>query len=505
MKTMKKLAAAALLGAILLTLCGCQSTPETGAVISKNDGAFEAALEGEGTAPAPAAETTPAPKMYEDTFTGAAENIRFHVAVAEPDRPAALPVLQVRPRELTPELAESIARAMFGDADIYEYTSQFSKAEIEQAILDVKQALFDWEGRVASEGVDQEDQDLIRADYNDRIARLEAEYETAPETVEQELCRWEYYPENHYRTGADASIREDNGHRTIQCLAQVDGTTYKYEAMSRLGEDYKVQRISVGGDDRGITTDADIAAAQQAAQQERAEAAEADMDAVRARALELVRSLDIGQWAVASDEAVTGSDYAEPSDLVILTPVYNGVPLTFHSGGFNPKSSDAYATTYGYEYIKFDVSELSDESAFGFDGFTYECMHQVVGTVNENVETLPFDRILEIAEAQMKMMGEDKLLMGSEGIGSVMAEVTKVELGLSRIRMKDNATDYYLTPTYTFYVTTTACDETGQPYVFPVYDDAGNETGEQTTYTVTREAAVINAVDGSVIDTRLGY
>ena len=78
-------------------------------------------------------------------------------------------------------------------------------------------------------------------------------------------------------------------------------------------------------------------------------------------------------------------------------------------------------------------------------------------------------------------------------------------LGLSRIRMKDSATDYYLTPTYTFYGAITSCDENGQPIQFPVYDDAGNETGQTTTNTQYRELAVINAVDGTAIDVGKGY
>ena len=41
---MKKRIAAAM-AAIILLLCGCQATPEKGVVNSKNDGAFEAALE----------------------------------------------------------------------------------------------------------------------------------------------------------------------------------------------------------------------------------------------------------------------------------------------------------------------------------------------------------------------------------------------------------------------------------------------------------------------------
>ena len=98
---------------------------------------------------------------------------------------------------------------------------------------------------------------------------------------------------------------------------------------------------------------------------------------------------------------------------------------------------------------------------------------------------------------------ERKGLLLQDAVLSI--EVTDVVLGMSRIRMKDSAADYYITPTYTFYGKATYLDESGDPLRWPVYDEAGNETGETETFTQVTELAVINAVDGTAIDVIKGY
>jgi hypothetical protein len=61
--------------------------------------------------------------------------------------------------------------------------------------------------------------------------------------------------------------------------------------------------------------------------------------------------------------------------------------------------------------------------------------------------------------------------------------INRLELGLYPVRIRDNDTNYYLLPCYTFYGT---CDELSM--------DGDNSA-----------VAVINAVDGTVVDVRSGY
>ena len=492
----KRIAAAA--AAMMILLGGCQATPEEGIVTSKNNGAFESALEnapsesaGGGQQAAPAAEQA----VYEDSFRTEMGDVPFHVLVTEPTAPGPMPVLRVRPMELTGDIVKQVGQAFFGDGTVVEFTGEMNKAEAEQALLDAKQQFADWEYRITQDPlVDADDRDSVRENFEQNIAHLEQVYADAPETVEQKPLDWQFHDQSYF---PNYYGYQDVGTQYIQGMGTYDGDAFQIIARKRLGDDYKVQRLSV---DRYVPEEV-LAAKYAANGGEEAPPPEVDMDAALAKAQELLAAMGVGEFAPVPDVTLKSLDwYFGDLPAVLLTPVYAGVPLTYHVGGFNPSgmTSDAYATNYGYE-----------EAAFRFDedglvSFTWEDMHQVEETVNADVQMLPFDEILAAAEDQMRLIDMSMISTPIEGTRQ-QVEVTDVLLGLSRIRMKDSATDYYLVPTYTFYGTITCCDESGQPFQFPLYDDAGNPTGETTTVSEVRELAVINAVDGSAIDVTLGY
>ena len=485
-----------LLALVLLASGGCQATPEKAVVASKADGAFEAAL-ADKVSPtlAPAAEQTTAPAVYEDSFDGQqGGSVRFHVKVTEPAIPGPMQVLRVRPLELDGEIVRKAAQALFGGEPLTEYTGQMTRAELEKALLAEKQAYADWQYRIEQNPLqDADDRDYVRQSYEQSIARLEEACAAAPETVERKPLDWQFHDQSYY---ADYYGVQDDGRQYLRCLGRYNGADYMLDALKRLGDDYKVQRLSfypyvpeVMADDLSVS-------------QEQAEPPQVDMEAARAKALEVANSLGVGEYAVVPDIAMEAAkdNVGFGPNTVWLTPVYGGVPLTYHFGGDNvaTKTSDAYATTYGYEKMTFDFDED------GMTGFGWESMHQVVETVNENVQLLPFADVLSAAENQMRIMDMERKGLLSQG-AVLSIEVTDVTLGMSRIRMKDSATDYYMTPTYTFYGTATYCDKDGEPIRFPVYDEAGNDTGQTTTFAQVTELAVINAVDGTAIDVWKGY
>lgn len=502
---MKKRIAAAL-AAITLLLSGCQATPEKGVVASKNDGAFEAALTGKTSPTAaseseqpPAEEPTAAqePVVHEASFTTEMGDVPFHVLVTEPDIPGPMPVLRVRPQELTDETVRKVGQAFFGDGPVYEFTGERNKAELEQDLLEAKQQYADWEYRIEQDPtVDADDRDAVRENFEQTIAHLEEACAAAPETVEQKPLDWQFHDQSYF---PDYYGSEDNGALYIQGLGDYEGSSFQLSAVKRLGDDYKTQRLSVY---RYIPEDE--AALLRAASGSVSTAAPAvDRDAALAQAEALLAAMDIGPFAPVPDIALEAQgSYRDFGDTaaVLMTPVYDGIPLTYHLGGFNPagKTDDAYATNYGYEELLFCFDED------GLYSFGWDDMHEVVETVNGDVQLLPFDEVLAAAEDQMRMLDMSAISTPIEG-GRQQVEVTDVTLGLSRIRIKDSATDYYLTPTYTFYGAITLCDESGQPYQFPLTDEQGDPTGETMILREVRELAVVNAVDGTAIDVHKGY
>ena len=502
---MKKPIAAAL-AAIMLLLGGCQATPEKGVVASKNDGAFEAALE-DRASPTVAPETAeqppeaegpsaPAPVFYEDSFDGqqGGGGVKYHVKVAEPSLPGPMPVLRVRPLELDGDTVRQVAQAFFGDSQLTEYTGQMTRSELEQALLDEKQDYADWQYRIEQDpSTDADDRDYVRQSFEDRIARLEDQWAAAPESIQQKPLDWQFHEASYY---PDYYGAQDMGEQHLMGLGQVNGRDYELNAFKRLGDDYSVQRLGIYPYVPPAMEEALYA------DQAETQPPQVDMDAAGAQALELVNGMGIGQFALVPEVAMEAAkeNMGFGPNTLWLTPAYSGVPLTFHFGGFNvaTKTDDAYASTYGYENMSVDFDET------GVTGFTWENMHRVVETVNENVQLLPFSDILAAAEDQMRMLDmERKGLLLQDAALSV--QVTDVTLGMSRIRMKDSATDYYLTPTYTFYGVATVCDENGEPIPVPVYDENGSETGRTAPIVHTTELAVINAVDGTAIDVIKGY
>ena len=162
----------AALAALVLLLGGCQATPERGVVTSKNDGAFESALESTAP-PASAAGQEAEGGVYTDSFENAAGDVSVRVELTEPEAAGAAPVLQVRPMAFTGQQAEQIARALFGDGPVYEYTEQMTRGEIEQTILEIRQFIGDWDTMVYYYGGDETLAQKAKEDFERRIADLE--------------------------------------------------------------------------------------------------------------------------------------------------------------------------------------------------------------------------------------------------------------------------------------------------------------------------------------------
>ena len=502
---MKRIIALLLAAAAILGLAGCQATPERDIVTSKNDGAFESALEATAAPAAEGTQQTGPATVYEDAFDSADGSASYALRVTEPAAPAQMPVLRVRPAAVSAQDAKDMAQALLGQTEMYEYTYQRSRAEIEQVILQLRQELFDFETRAAENGLAPEDVEIIRGNYADAIAGLEQAYDAASDQVQPVPCQWEFHPGSYY---ADPSLGTlpDNGSQNIRASATVDGMPYVYAVTLLDGDDYRQRTVGLYLDTERLT-DGQI----EAAYDQPREGAE-DTDAIRARALEMAQSLGRGQWRVLSDnENAYWSEYASGGpglvSTVTLTRDCGTLPVAFHLQ--TDMEEDSYASNYSYESLTF---AFNGELLLSME---YHGMLDVAETVSQSVQTLPFDQVVRAAEDHMRVADISRFLdpIGVRGVGvsiedmadcTVRGEADGVELGLSRVLMKDSNTDYYLVPSYTFYGTVTVLDSGGEPLTAPVYDDDHMETGREPV-TMRQELAVINAVDGSVIDVNKGY
>ena len=492
-----------LIAAILLVSSGCQKTPEKSIVTSKNDGTFEAALENTpATAPTTAPENTDAAAetqtpseatTYTDNFENANGTIQYELTLAAPSVQTALPVIQVRPMEITSETAEQTARAIFGDAEIYEYSTEHTKAELETTILDLKQSISDWDALVTMCGGDEDAANEYKSLQEEQISRIEEAYATAPDTVDKALCDWQFHPGSYYSDSTDGAIL-DNGQQMLKASVTVNGVPYTYTVMNRESSDFREHYIEASPSEEFTSWDSLYADT----------GTPVNGDAVKAKAIEIANSMGIGQWQLGSyyEDKVSNNNSRDAASVtrIALVKVYDGLPMTRHDGPYNEV---AYGPQYSYE--KMDMT-FNGESLVDF---YYQGALEKVDTVNGNIQTLPFTDILAAAKTQMQLLGTTNPVTGeaipaTEDGSYEKIVVDGVQLGLSRIFIKDNTTEYYLVPTYTFYGTSTSYNADGSLVDFSVTDEASGQTITVSNERAV-ELAVINAVDGSAVDTNLGY
>lgn len=478
-----------------LIICGCQAVPESVVVASKNDGTFEAALNNTVTDVEEKVSIEDSSEgeqeqlgieVYSDSFTNSTGTIFCTVQFekSEDENSIAMPVIQITPHEITSEEAERIACILFGDTEIFEYSEEMTKAQIEEMILSLKLNISNRDEMLEYYDGDEDLTDQIISQYEAMIGKYEQLYQTAPDRIENKLCDWVFRPLTYYEDlTALETVSNDfenyNKNQYIKGLTEINGFPYVYSVCNRNESDYRIHNIFAYRKTAGATW-------------ESYSMEEQNEEEILAKVQVVLDQLDMGDWEICSCktggfETVNGKYVYNTT--VIACPVYSGISVTYQPQLMNLKTGDAYASNYYYEQISFDYSggELIS--------FQYQSPMDVVNIVNDDVELLPFDTIMEHFKTRMEMgvltsEPGDMISMAS----SMSFLVNEMEFGLVRTRIKNNETDFYLVPAYTFRGDYTLYDENGE--IMFSNTDIGNSP---------MTLLVINAVDGSIINTQLGY
>ena len=167
----------------------------------------------------------------------------------------------------------------------------------------------------------------------------------------------------------------------------------------------------------------------------------------------------------------------------------NGFPISWTPirGGAAPEN-ESYSGAWHYEFITLDYTKD------GLVYFYWESPHTEPVLQVEDTQLMPFDQIADIF-AKMIMVKNSDVQVANErnGFDTVRNyDITKVKLGLMRIKAKDSFDEGLLVPVWDFWGT--------EKWEYDGWDNNGVdiENGEQILLT-------INAIDGSMIDRELGY
>ena len=492
----RKIISAILLVGLLFSLAACQPAPEKEVVVSKNDGAFEQAITtdaGENGGVSTQAENGDAPNSaaaestafsYTDSFTSTDGKITYNIN-AQVDVPTVnMPIVQVRPMVINGPKARQIVQALFGDAPIYEKTNEKSKSEWEDLIISISNWTSDEAIRQAhGDNLSQDEIESIRASRQSILDSYKAAYEQAREVVPKEECQFRFYREftRYSFDGAGAYADEPSYYEDIpygqgyelQAVAEIDGLRYHIWFNNREADDFRNHSVSVFIEETGGPDVMNEYKRSVGLLSEEAPTAE-QIVAAEQKAREMLSAMGIGDWQVKGEEQ--HNDFTESEDAhkdyfisVQCLPVYEDVVVTRQQGLSNIKSTNEYASNYYYEELNFQLSNDGRLLSFHYTGPL-----ELVQVVNANVPVMSMAEIQQRVHEQLILSDLDSLWeynrpgvienmfggapMSAEELAAqrafftaVSAEynISSVEIGLARTRIKDNKTDFYLVPAVT--------------------------------------------------------
>lgn len=262
--------------------------------------------------------------------------------------PAAMPVLRVRPKVITSDIARQMAKGLFGEAELFEYSEELSKAEIADMIDVYEYAVTD-ESIKADHGADAP-QSWIESVRDARLAILEYyrnAYAMARDEVTPRACEWKFYPIEHYAVHGFDYAGNDPYYTDafpagmsvdLRAVTELGGVPYEFWVNNNEREDFCSHSLSVfvltpdlGGtaEERQVRTRewymsmglySDTAADEDA------------LDAACAKADMLAEEMGLGEWCFTAAAMDRTESTGEGWQIEVTgMPVYEGYPVNWQS------------------------------------------------------------------------------------------------------------------------------------------------------------------------------
>ena len=437
-----------------LLLTGCAENPTEDIVVNKNEGKLEQAVQRENKKDS----DTSVPEKYTDQFQADGGKIEVSVDASVTGLEGNKPVVRVKPHVITEEEAKQWADVLFEGATAYE-PGEKSKTEIEDRILQLKERISDQDKLLEDYG-SQEEADRIKKELEEEIKEYEKQYASASDADEK--IPYGYYDDLPMPTSGDANY--EGLDKTSQLIAQatVNGHQAMVEVDNREESDYRLntQWFLYEDEQEWVKEETGTLSKEEAVKQ----------------ADEIKNQLGMENWQYA--EYKTSEAESIQNIMVTYTPSYENI-TAFQGPLIDLKSEDLYAANYYY-------SSLS----IGFENGVLTSVElispmDVVQIENQNVETMDFEEIYQTFKKQAQAQFTESAFLDSDATetGTIQIEISEITEGLFRIKEKSNTEDFLMVPAWSFSGTLRV---------------DGDDWGKQ-------EFLMINGIDGSVINTSLGY
>ena len=315
------------------------------------------------------------------------------------------------------------------------------------------------------------------------MQRMTVQMETAPEENPRPMCDWNYKSDSVYQ-------QVSYGDQVISTRVDIGDVYYSVYAKQRDKSDYKLNSIEIrlsDNQDYIVQEYFTYKLCQDKPTQEQ-------MDILSEKAQSMLDQMGIGQWQVCKTEVQeTQCEIAVTYQVVIRTvPVLNGTPIMLDQPALPSISDQANSANYARPEIWFQFSANGDLIYFDMQGLI-----ETTQVINEGAAILPMDELLDKAKDYLSLTGiaemqeYNKLSMFYPGAITCKVTLDNIDFTLARVKVENKDYTFYYTPALVIYGTARFYDkETGDLIESALLDPEPE----------SRVLAVINAVDGSIVE-----
>lgn len=463
----RKYACIAISVALLTT--GCQATPNQDIIANKNDNQasqneMNQSVNDSITIDENADEGKIVSEAISDSFDSTEGDVTIKVQ-ADQVKAKNVPILQAEVQSISVDDVKRWCSVFFGTEDVYEYRDEMTKSDIEEAILWRQQKISDRDELLA-EGYTEDEIDSTIELYQEQINNLKSKYDSAPEKDEGTKTDWEFHPSSYWMkdeaNGDDEDWSKEDKTESLKVRGDYKGKGAYISASNRQDADYQVHDMFfILTDEVDINYNADPVISREKAIQ---------------MTSEKLKDLTDKEWQVDSADN-NGNQWR-----IKYVPVINNLPCLLTDLSYD--STDAYAANLTYEMLEFEI--IDDQIA----SVEWDSPMKIISTDSQPAEMLPFDDIYTAFKNYMQvkctlnslgLASEDE----TEGTEQAFANVNDISQMYCRVKVKNADSVFQYVPVY----------------VFSGYVSQGDYKEDDWV----NHFCVVNATDGTIINTWLGY
>lgn len=482
---------------IMVFLSACAETPKEDVVVGKNDGVMEEIIDS--TTQADASDHEIDPKLF-SSFESADGSVHFDFDDSDlilPEKDS-LPVIQVTPYYWTSADARRITEALFPECEIHEFSYSLTRQQIEQRIIQLKQWL-DPDAMFERYQGDEKTMQEVREMFEQQIIDLEKLYAETTENTEPVPCDYQFHSSDYYARSYGSLVGDDPAISAMMAQTVYQGMPYLIQFSVRNDNSYRLSSFMISPNDPVDQKDDAFYW----------QTVPFDEESIR-QGLEIaenaIADMGFSGWTL-NTYTVDEAKFDGMMHYRLVTtwrPEYGGVPVVSIPQIETVKSDDVYASNYFYESLRIDISNQRIHAVI------YGSPLDVVEVINENVQILPQEEMKSRINQQLELTYTTQMLEHTffdidyetinieAGIDKVSVIVSSIELGLVRIQIQGNESDFYFVPSWVI---------KGNPFVTEYHIGKAVMKKEPSTEWIDMDQVLlcINAIDGSVIDVSKGY